>query len=151
MAPEGQPLEYDEERILAGAKVGGLTIAILFGAWRLAVTIDNAANAFDWFWLPFEWALLQFTLFLLVLPLALVGEWLFDRAYTQLWQSVLCSVVLAFLYGWIMFVFDLLAMGEACAFGIPFVNFLALITAGAVGGAYAHRVWFKIADLPKEG
>lgn len=137
-------LEYDEGRVFSGAKYGGLTIAILFGAWRLAVTIDTAKSAVDWFWLPFEWVILQFTFFLLVIPLAMIGSWLFDHGHHRRWQSVLGTVLLAMTYGWMLFVFDLLGMDEHAAFGIPFANFLVLLISGALGGIYAHRVWFAV-------
>lgn len=135
-------IDFDEDRNFQGGLYGGLTIALMFGAWRLAVTIDTAANVLDWFWLPFEWALLQFSFFLLVLPNVMLGGWLFDRQYDKRWQSALGCSVIAFLYGWMMFVFDLLGMEKHGAFGVPFANFYVLVFAGLVGGIYAHRVWF---------
>lgn len=135
-------LEYSEERIANGAFYGVLTILILVGTWRLAVTIDKATQGWDLFWLPFEWVVLQLTVAPLLMPFSMLGNWLFDHGRTRRWQSMIGGCVIALAYSWFLLLLGLFGMGEHGAFGIPFLNFLALCVCGVIAGAYAHRVWF---------
>ena len=134
--------EYCEERISNGALYGMLTILILLGTWRLAVVIDKATQGWDLFWLPFEWVVLQFTSALLLMPFFMLGSWLFDNNRSKRWHSMMGGALIAFGYGWFLLLLDLLGMGEHEAFGIPFLNFIALGVSGMIAGVYAHRVWF---------
>jgi hypothetical protein len=140
-----EPADYDNycaERIANGAFYAVLTILLLVGAWRLAVTIDKASQGWDLFWLPFEWIILQLTVAVLLMPFSMLGNWLIDNGHTGLWYAIFGGALIGSGYSWFLLLLGLFGMGEHGAFGIPFLNFLALGVSGMIAGVYAHRVWF---------
>lgn len=122
---------------------GASTITVLFLTWRVALTFDTVTDPTGGFWSVMEWIIIVNTLAFLFMPYAMLGSWLFDKGHTKRWQTMLGGVVIAFGFGWFMLLADLMDMDEHGAFGIPFINFIVLLSAGGIGGVYAHQEWFR--------